>query len=219
MFFYSALLLLGAAFLLPHPAAAQDTETDTPAPDILSPVQLRALFLPDFLQDFADTNAPLPTSASAVVPSVSCVQNCFDALQLETGAHVYILGRATGFMAAYFARNGMNVTVSETNEDLLLEYRAVWEELGLSEITQIGYSELRDSMGSRRFDAILIHSGVRSVPETLIAMLGDGGALIAPISSPQDTQIMIKVTKNGDNWSITALEDQFFPSGTLDLLE
>lgn len=213
------LLILCALFYFLPSVAAQETGPADPLPDSLSPVQLRAMFLPDFLQDFADTDAPLPISPTSSVPSVSCVQNCLDALQLKTGDRVYILGRATGFLAAYFARAGLDVTVSETDQDLLPEYRVVWEELGLAGITQIGFSELRDSMGSRRFDAILIHSAVQSVPETLTTMLGDSGTLIAPISTPQNTQIIMKFIKSGDNWSMTALEDQFFPSGVLDLSE
>lgn len=213
------LIILCTLLYFLQSAAAQETGLDETLSDSLSPAQLRAMFLPGFLQDFADTDAPLPISPSSSVPSVSCVQTCFDALQLETGDRVYILGRATGFLAAYFARTGINVTVSEADQDLLPEYRAVWEELGLAGITQIGFSELRGSIGTRRFDAILIHAAVQSVPETLTAMLGDSGTLIAPISTPQDTQIIMKLIKNGDNWSMTALEDQFFPSGVMDLSE
>ena len=242
IFFFSTLLLLYAAFLLPWPATAQAAQTHTVAQAAqtaqaeqgnqsagqesagqesaageLTPVQLRALFLPDFLQDFADTNAPLPTSPGASVPSAECVQNCFDSLQLESGDRVYIIGQGTGFLAAFFARNGIDVTVSESDAELLIEYRLLWKELGLSGIRPIDLGDLGANTQPQRFEAILIHAAVQAIPESIIALLTDDGALLAPITSMQNSQVLIKIVKNGEKLSIVALDEQFFPSGALDL--
>ncbi|MDZ7795190.1 MAG: hypothetical protein U5P10_16320 [Spirochaetia bacterium] len=185
----------------------------------LTPVQLRELFLPEYLQDFADTNVPLPVTPNSVVPTAGFAQSCFEALELESGARVYILGRATGFIAAYFARNGMEVTVSEEETSLADSYRGIWEELGLTEIIQIGFSELKNSFGTRSFDAILIHAGVTEIPEILTDMLAEKGVVIAPLSNLQDTQIMVQLRKDGRSWSVSTLQNQFFPLSPLILGE
>ncbi len=219
LFVYSTLALLCAVLIFSPAAAAQEAGGEEPAePEAgLTPVQLRAMFLPDFLQDFADTNAPLPTSPTSAVPSVECVQNCFESLQIVSGDSVYIIGQGTGFLAAFFARNGVEVTVSEEDDELLLEYRALWQELGLSRITQVDFRELTSNSPSRRFDAVLIHGSVQRIPEAIIMLLAENGTLIAPVSNPQDTQIIIKMRKIGESWSLSTLDEQFFPSGSLDL--
>ena len=209
LFVYSTFALLCAVLIFSPPAAAQEAG--------LTAVQLRAMFLPDYLQDFADTNAPLPTSPTSAVPSVECVQNCFDSLQIASRDSVYIIGQGTGFLAAFFARNGVEVTVSENDDELLLEYRAVWQELGLSGITQIDFRELTTASPTRRFDAVLIHASVQTIPESISMLLAENGTLIAPVSNPQDSQIIIKMRKIGESWSVSTLDEQFFPSGSLDL--
>ncbi|MFW5710352.1 MAG: protein-L-isoaspartate O-methyltransferase family protein [Spirochaetota bacterium] len=219
LFVYSTLALLCAVCIFSPVAAAQEAgQEESGEPETgLTPVQLRAMFLPDFLQDFADTNAPLPTSPTSAVPSVECVQNCFESLQLAPGDSVYIIGQGTGFLAAFFARNGVEVSVSEDNDELLRDYQAVWQELGLSGITQVDFRELTTQSSPRRFDAVLIHASVRTIPETVTMLLAENGTLIAPVSNPQDTQIIIKMRKTGEGWSINTLDEQFFPSGSLDL--
>ncbi len=209
LFVYSTLALLCAVLIFSPAAAAQEAA--------LTPVQLRAMFLPDFLQDFADTNAPLPTSPTSSVPSVECVQNCLEALQIASGDSVYVIGQGTGFLAAFLARNGLEVTVSEEDDELLLEYRTVWQELGLGGITQIDFRELTAESAPRRFDAVLIHASVRTIPEAITGLLAENGTLIAPVSNPQDTQLIIKMRKIGESWSVSTLDEQFFPSGSLDL--
>ncbi len=188
-------------------------------PQTLTPVQLRALFLPEYLQDFADTNVPLPVTPRSVVPTAGFAQSCLEALELEAGANVYIIGKATGFISAYFARNGIQVTVSEEETSLVNKSLGIWQELGLTEIVQIGFSELKNSFDSRRFDAILIHAGVTEIPEVLTDMLAERGVIIAPLSNLQDTQIMIQLRKDGGSWSVSTLENQFFPLSPLILSE
>ena len=123
-------------------AAQEEIPQEELPPQTLTPVQLRTLFLPEYLQDFADTNVPLPVSPNSTVPTTGFAQSCLEALELETGANVYIIGRATGFVSAYFARNGMEVTVSEEETSLVNGYRGIWENLGLTEIIEIGFSEM-----------------------------------------------------------------------------
>src|SRR6056297_2157071 len=188
-------------------------------PQMLTPVQLRALFLPQYLQDFADTNVPLPVTPNSVVPTPGFAQSCFEALELESGSSVYILGRATGFISAYFAINGLEVTVSEEESSLADSYRDIWEELGLTEIIQIGFSELKNSLGTRRFDAILIHAGITEITEVLTDMLSERGVLIAPLSNLQDTQMIVQLRKDGNSWLVSTLQNQFFPLSPLSLGE
>ena len=196
-------------------AAQEEIPQEELPPQTLTPVQLRALFLPEYLQDFADTNVPLPVTPNSTVPTAGFAQSCLEALELEPGANVYIIGRATGFVSAYFARNGMEVTVSEEETSLIDRYRGIWEELGLTEIIEIGFSELKNSFGTRRFDAILIHAGVTDIPEVLTNMLAERGVIIAPLYNLQDTQIMVQLRKDGSSWSVSTLMNQFFPLSPL----
>jgi protein-L-isoaspartate O-methyltransferase len=212
------LTILGPVLILLLTSQLVAAQEEIP-PQTLTPVQLRALFLPEYLQDFADTNVPLPVTPNSAVPTAGFAQSCFEALELETGASVYIIGRATGFICAYFARNGMEVTVSEEETSLLDSYRGIWEDLGLTEIIEIGFSELKNSFGTRRFDAILIHAGVTDIPEVLTDMLAERGVIIAPLSNLQDTQIMVQLRKDGSSWSVSTLENQFFPLSPLILTE
>ncbi|MCF7914442.1 MAG: protein-L-isoaspartate O-methyltransferase [Spirochaetaceae bacterium] len=200
-------------------AAQEEIPQEELLPQTLTPVQLRALFLPEYLQDFADTNVPLPVTPNSTVPTAGFAQSCLEALELETGANVYIIGRAIGFVAAYFARNGMEVTVSEEETSLVDRYRGIWEDLGLTEIIAIGFSELKNSFGTRRFDAILIHAGVTDIPEVLTEMLAEKGIIIAPLSNHQDTQIMVLLKKDGTSWSVSTMENQFFPLSPLILTD
>ncbi|GEM_PF-5833049 len=194
------------------------TDSIAPVSEDLTPVQLRALFLPEYLKDFADSVSPLPTGPQSGVPSVNCVERCFEALQLEAGSRVYIIGRSVGFISAFFAQKDMVVRVSEQEEDLLTEYRLLWEQLGLSEITQMNFADTKRDFGDTGFDGILLHAPVEEIPASLIEMVADDGVLIAPITDLHDTQLMLKLQREGENWSISTLEYQFFP-GTPLILE
>lgn len=192
-----------------------DTAGMTSVSEELTPVQLRTLFLPEYLRDFADTDSPLPTAPQSAVPSVNCVKSCFEALELEEGSRVYIIGRSVGFIATFFAQNDMLVTISEQDEDLLPEYQELWNQLGLSEINQMTLTETKRDFSDIGFDGVLLHAAVQEIPASLIEMLADDGVLIAPITDLHDTQIMLKLQREGDNWSIYTLENQFFPGTPL----
>ena len=101
---------LGLLIFLSVSAAAQDNSADRMPED---PVELRSLFLPENLQPFAGSDMFLPLSSESSVPPVDFLRSSYEIMNIDETSRVCIIGKATGFAAAFFAGTSADIFVAE----------------------------------------------------------------------------------------------------------
>ena len=196
------------------PAAAQDINPEETPSD---PVQMRKLFLPEKLKPFADGDMFLPISPDSSVPTAEYLRSCVELLQINAGSTVLVLGRAIGYSASYIALSAEKVYAAEQDPSMDELNRGVWSRLGFSNIVPVLYPDFFTPQETEELDGILIHGIVQEIPPLLSNALAPGGILLAPMSNRREVQMMMKVKKENNGFSISSEDLSFFPNRPLNL--
>lgn len=210
------LLLMMLLLLLPSSGVFCQSPNASGAGDVSLPFS-RLLFLPKELQDFADTDLFLPVTRNSVVPPLSFLQASNKELNLSEGQRLLLIGRATGYAAAFFAEQGAQVFVAEQDPSLIEEYRQIWESVGKERIIPITYPEYLLENRDAAFDAVFIHANVERIPSLITARIAERGLIMAPFTANREAQIMLIMQKEGEAWNLRSNDLAFFPGGTLNL--
>lgn len=177
-----------------------------------NPVELRALFLPDNLSQFADTDSFIPLPGNGAVPTLDFLSESSKLLRIDSEKRVLVIGTATGYAAAMLAHKAARVYVVELAVGLVESYKKTWEDLGLSNIEIINYSDLPAGNESSGYDAVLIHGVTERIPPRITGSLRSGGALLAPLIDARGTQGMILMELHDRGWTVSAAGLSFFPA-------
>lgn len=203
------LLLSSGSLFCQSPSASDAGELSLPFS--------RLLFLPKELQDFADTDIFLPVTRKSVVPPLSFLQASNRELNLSEGQRLLLVGRGTGFAAAFFATQGAIVFVAEQDPSLIEEYQQIWKSLGKERINSIAYPEYVLENQDAVFDAVFLHGNVERIPALITGRIAEGGLIMAPFTTNREAQIMLIMQKMEDGWDLRSNDLAFFPGGTLTL--
>jgi protein-L-isoaspartate(D-aspartate) O-methyltransferase len=178
----------------------------------------RAPFVPEELRPFAHENRSLPLAGDAVLPSHSLALTLLRITRSgagETGSAL-VIGAGGGYLSALLRTTGAEVTLAETVTQLTERYRTAWKELGIAGI-ELLYLESLEALRDRgRYDAVIIHGGVRRIPGELFSLLADGGVLAAPLTDG-DGGYLLAVYRDGGQPSLEAVPAELFPAALLEL--
>lgn len=189
---------------------ASSPPASSPTLNPTNPTELRALFLPDNLRQFADTESFIPLPRNGAVPTPDFISESSRLLRLDAGKSVLVIGTATGYTAASLAQKADRVYVVELAAGLLESYRKTWEDLGLVNIETINYSELPGENAG--YDAVFVHGVTERVPPRITGSLRPGGVLLAPLIDGRGTQGMILMELGDGGWTVSAAGLSFFPA-------
>lgn len=206
---------LGLLIFLAVSAAAQDNSTDREPED---PSELRKLFLPENLQPFAGSDMFLPISSESSVPPVGFLRSSYEILNIDETSSVCIIGRATGFAAAFFAETAADVFVVELDSSQNEKNLRVWQELEVENISSISYPDFFGSPEFEGFDAIMVHGTLEEIPWILSQALAPGGILLAPLSNTRDVQMTLRIERGSGGWKISTGTTSFFSNRPIDLM-
>jgi protein-L-isoaspartate(D-aspartate) O-methyltransferase len=178
----------------------------------------RAPFVPEELRPFAHENRSLPLAGDAVLPSHSLALTLLRIARSGAGdgSRALVVGAGGGYLSALLRAAGAEVTLAETVTQLTEGYRTAWEELGVAGIELLALESLEALRDRGRYDAVIIHGGVRRVPEVLFSLLADGGVLAAPLTDT-DGGYLLAVYRDGGQPSLEAVPAQLFPAAQLEL--
>jgi protein-L-isoaspartate(D-aspartate) O-methyltransferase len=121
-------------------------------------------------------------------------------LDVQPGDRVLEIGTGSGYQASVLARLGARVTSIERQAALVPAARARLADLGLGDLVEVRVADgsLGDHAGAP-WDGIIVTAAAPAVPQALRDQLAEGGHLVIPVG-PRDRQILMVVTRHGDEW-------------------
>jgi protein-L-isoaspartate(D-aspartate) O-methyltransferase len=160
----------------------------------------RHLFVPESYRPMAYADRPLPIGEGQTISQPYIVALMTYHLHLKPEDKVLEIGTGSGYQAAVLAELTKEVYSIEIIEQLArtaqerlqaLGYKNVWVKCGDG---FYGWPE------HAPYDAIIITCATPTIPEHLVAQLGDGGRMILPFGDEPFHQFLTVVTKRG--WKI-----------------
>jgi protein-L-isoaspartate(D-aspartate) O-methyltransferase len=161
----------------------------------------REEFVEDEDRSFAYADEALPIEAGQTISQPFMVARMTELLEVEPGERILEIGTGSGYQAAVLARLGARVTSIERQATLAPTARARLRDLGLGDLVEVRVAD--GSLGDRAgapWDGIIVTAAAPSIPEALREQLAEGGHLVIPVG-PRDRQILMVVTRHGDEWT------------------
>jgi protein-L-isoaspartate(D-aspartate) O-methyltransferase len=155
-------------------------------------------FVPDARQRQAYDDNPLPIGYGQTISQPYIVAYMTELLRLEPGMRALEIGTGSGYQAAVLAE-----ILDEVYSIEIIPELARWGEANLR---RAGYEavQVRQADGYHGwdehgpFDVIIVTAAADHVPPPLIAQLKDGGRMVIPVGSPFRTQVLMLVTRHGE---------------------
>lgn len=158
----------------------------------------RELFVPSIYQKYAYEDMPLPIPARQSISQPYIVAFMINALALKPTDRVLEIGTGSGYAAAVLSRIVQEVYTIERIESLIDYARQSLNALAFDNV----YVDAADgTLGYAKkapFDAILVSASGPIVPPSLQEQLVIGGRLIIPVGPDQETQNLIRVTRQSE---------------------
>ena len=152
-------------------------------------------------RSLAYADEALPIEAGQTISQLFMVARMTELLDVQPGDRILEIGTGSGYQAAVLARLGARVTTLERQAILVPAARARIDDLGLGDAVEIRVAD--GSLGdptAAPWDGIIVTAAAPSIPDALREQLADGGHLVIPVG-PRDRQILMVVTRHGDEWS------------------
>jgi protein-L-isoaspartate(D-aspartate) O-methyltransferase len=161
----------------------------------------REVFVASEDQSLAYADEALPIEAGQTISQPFMVARMTELLEIQPGNRILEIGTGSGYQAAILARLGARVTSLERQAALVPTARARLRDLGLGDVVEVRVADgsLGDPAGAP-WDGIIVTAAAPSIPGELRDQLVDGGRLVIPVG-PRDRQILMVVTRHGDEWT------------------
>lgn len=158
----------------------------------------REAFVPRKLEEFAYQDAPLPIGDGQTISQPYVVALTVQALGLKGGERVLEIGTGSGYAAAVLGRLAAQVFTIERRESLAVQARERLARLGYHNVTVLQRDGTLGWPEDAPYDAIAVAAGGPEVPKALLEQLAPGGRLVIPVGSDQDSQTLMRVTRDED---------------------
>ena len=161
----------------------------------------REAFVEDRDRTIAYADEALPIEAGQTISQPFMVARMTELLEVQPGDRILEIGTGSGYQAAVLATLGARVTSFERHASLVPAARARLRDLGLGDLVEVRVADgsLGDP-GGAPWDGIIVTAAAPSIPDGLRDQLADGGHLVIPVG-PRDRQILMAVTRHGDEWT------------------
>ena len=155
----------------------------------------RGAFVRGVFAGRAYEDMPLPISCGQTISQPSVVALMTEALEVGPRDKVLEVGTGSGYQAAVLSLLARRVYTVERHRRLVGEARAVFERLGLSNITAIAADGSFGLPEQAPFDRILVTAAAEDAPGPLLAQLRMGGIMVVPVGQSDTVQSLIRVRK------------------------
>lgn len=119
-------------------------------------------------------------------------------LEVKPGMKVLEIGTGSGYQASVLAEMGAKVFSIERHKKLNESASKLMYILGYKNVKLFfgdGYEGLPNYAP---FDRVIITAAAKEIPQKLLKQLSIGGIMVLPLGN-EDDQIMVKITKTGEN--------------------
>ncbi|MCF7520461.1 protein-L-isoaspartate O-methyltransferase [Neisseria sp. ZJ106] len=144
---------------------------------------------------YSDLELPLANGGKMLEPKV--VARLVQGLKPSAAETVLEIGTGSGFATALLAKLAGKVVSCDCDHAQQQAAKTVLDGLDFANIDYVQNNGLSEPSQGGPFDAIYVGGSLRSVPESLLAQLKDGGRLVAVIGKAP-VQHAVLLTKNGD---------------------
>lgn len=155
----------------------------------------RRAFLRGVFAERAYEDMPLPIACGQTISQPSVVALMTEALEVGPRDKVLEVGTGSGYQAAVLSHLARRVYTVERHRRLVAEARAVFDRLGLSNITAIAADGSFGLPEQAPFDRIILTAAAEDPPGPLLAQLRVGGVMVAPVGQSNTVQSLIRVRK------------------------
>jgi len=145
-------------------------------------------------------DTPLPIACGQTISQPSVVGLMTQALDVQPRHKVLEIGTGSGYQAAVLSHLARRVYTIDRHRRLVTEAEAVFEALGLTNITALAGDGSRGLETQAPFDRILVTAAAEDPPGPLLAQLAVGGIMVLPVGQSDQVQQLIRVRRTDDGF-------------------
>ena len=160
----------------------------------------RGAFVKGLFAERAYEDMPLPIACGQTISQPSVVGLMTQALNVQPRDKVLEVGTGSGYQAAVLSHLARRVYTVDRHKRLVTEAQAVFDALGLTNITAFPADGSRGLPEQAPFDRILVTAAAEDPPGPLLAELKTGGIMVVPVGQSDAVQRLIKVTRTEIPW-------------------
>lgn len=183
--------------------------TDKPVLEAMEGVD-RGAFVQGYFADRAYDDMPLPIACGQTISQPSVVGLMTQALQVAPRDKVLELGTGSGYQAAILSQLARRVYTVDRHQRLVRAARAVFERLGLTNITAFTADGSHGLADQAPFDRIIVTAAAEDPPGPLLAQLKIGGIMVLPVGQSDTVQSLIRVQRTEDGFDYQQLRQVRF---------
>jgi protein-L-isoaspartate(D-aspartate) O-methyltransferase len=155
----------------------------------------RGPFVRGIFAERAYEDMPLPIACGQTISQPSVVGLMTQALSLSPRDKVLEIGTGSGYQAAILSRLVRRVYTVDRHARLVREATALFEELGLTNITALTADGSRGLPEQAPFDRIIVTAAAEDPPGPLMDQLKVGGKMVVPVGQSDAVQHLIVARK------------------------
>ena len=156
----------------------------------------RHLFVPDALKSQAYKDNALPIASKQTISQPFIVARMSELLELNSQSKVLEIGAGSGYQTAILSKLAGVIYAIERVPILVKEAQDKLQKLNVKNVTLNCADGTLGWQIYAPFDAILVAAGSPKIPDPLLNQLKVGGKLVLPVGENQQTQRLIRVTRN-----------------------
>jgi protein-L-isoaspartate(D-aspartate) O-methyltransferase len=169
-------------------------------------------FIPDFLRAQAYENAALPIENEQTISQPYIVAYMTQELQVNNSHKVLEIGTGSGYQAAVLSKLCKRLFTIERHMPLFKGAEEMFKKLRLYNITTLFGNGMKGWKEQQPFDRIMVTAAGEEIPDELLYQLKDGGMMIIPVGAQNETQHVVRITRQGDDFDVkTLLPVKFVP--------
>lgn len=165
----------------------------------------RARFVRGIFEDRAYEDMPLPITCGQTISQPSVVGMMTQALSVGPRDKVLEVGTGSGYQAAILSQLARRVYTVDRYRGLVAGARAIFDAMGITNITTFTADGSRGLPDQAPFDRILVTAAAEDPPGPLLAQLRIGGIMVLPVGQSDAVQSLIRVTRGEDGFDYEEL--------------
>lgn len=120
------------------------------------------------------------------------------AAEIKSTDNVFVVGAASGYVAALVAKIAAKVTATESDSALASQAATTIAGLGLANVAVRTAAAADGDAASAPYDVIILNGATEIVPQRLFGQLADGGRLVGVFAATRPSRAMVVTLTHGD---------------------